>query len=356
VIKRRGGKRGMILILTFIIMITLIAVTSVFLCMTSVQARGSGYAILRAKALWLAEAGLQKALYQLNTDPNYQSNPTPISGSLGDGTYSVTAVKNVSVYAFTSVGTVSSISRKVTYSVALTSSTLVRAIHADGSTLDFQNSTGVVNGNVSCHVQIKNYAGMTINGTITENFPTVRPGLDYAYYQNIATAAGQYVNGTKTFENATYTGVWYVKGKVTIGNNAIINGSVIGEGSIDFAKAVTNVQITADPITNYPALACQQNISTTASGAGGDKIGLQNSAITGLILAGNNISFNWIINSTITGTILAGNNITMSDGTGITINYTDNIFAPMPPGFTYIASGSSAIVSQKDWREVVPAV
>lgn len=350
------SEKGMILILTFIIMITVTAIVSGFLYMIAIQTKASGYDINGSKALWLAEAGLERAFYTLQNDAAYQASPTPLSGSLGSGTYTVSCVKNSNIYTFTSIGTVGVMNRKITKSMAFTSSTLVRSSHADGSTLDFQGSSGVINGNVSCHVQIKNYEGMTITGTVTPDFPMIRPGLDYDYYKSLAQAAGQYDDGSKTFANATYSGVWYVKGKVTIGSNAIINGSIIGGGSVEFAKAAENVQIIADPLTNYPAIACQQDISTSASGGGGDKIGLKDSAINGLVLAGNNITFNWIVNSTITGTILAGNNMTMSNGTGIALNYDGNIFAPLTPGFTFLPGGSYSIVSQKDWNEIVPAV
>lgn len=240
--------------------------------------------------------------------------------------------------------------------MAFTSSALVRAIHADGSTLDFQNSTGVINGNVSCNVQIKNYSGMIINGVITEGFPMIRPTLDFDYYKNLAIAAGQYVSGSKTFTNTAYSGLWYVGGSVIIESGAIINGSVIGDSGISFAKAATNVQINPSPLTNYPALAAKQNISTSASGTGGGKIGLKNSTINGLVLAQANITFDWIVDSTVNGTILAGNNITMSNGTGITLNYDSDIFAPITQGFTYSPGGTSSIVSQKDWNEIVPAI
>jgi Tfp pilus assembly protein PilX len=57
----------MVLILTFIIMITLTVITASFLYMTSVQTRGAGYGIAGSKALWLAEAGIQKAIWNLKT-------------------------------------------------------------------------------------------------------------------------------------------------------------------------------------------------------------------------------------------------------------------------------------------------
>ena len=197
---------------------------------------------------------------------------------------------------------------------------------------------------------------MTINGTLTENFPMINPTLDFDYYKNLATASGQLITGSYTFENGTYSGVWYVTTGVTIGNNAIINGSIFSDSSIQFVDKADNVQITPSPLTNYPALAAKNNMSTSGTGAPGQRIGLQNSTINGLILTQNNITFDNVKDSTINGTILAGGNFSMGGGSGITINYTDNIFAPMPPAFTYSSGGDLVVVFQKDWNEIVPAI
>ncbi|MDO8749503.1 MAG: hypothetical protein Q7J72_10420 [Candidatus Omnitrophota bacterium] len=352
---RSSAKKGTALLLTFIIMTTLTTVVMAFLYMSSLRLKGSGYDMSDSQALWLAEAGLQKALYTLKNDTNYQSSPTTITGSLGNGAYSVSAVKSGSIYTFTSLGTVNAMSRQIRASAAFTSSVLVRSIHADGSTVDFNGSTGVINGNISCHVHITNYAGMTINGTLSENFPMINPTLDFDYYKNLAAASGQLITGSYTFQNGTYSGVWYVTTGVTIGNNAIINGSIFSDSSIQFVDKADNVQITPSLLTNYPALAAKNNMSTSGTGAPGQRIGLQNSTINGLILAQNNITFDDVKNSTINGTILAGGNFSMGNGSGITINYNDNIFAPMPPAFTYSPGADLVVVFQKDWNEIVPA-
>ncbi|MDP2913804.1 MAG: hypothetical protein Q8N91_07380 [Candidatus Omnitrophota bacterium] len=347
-------QRGVVLILTFVIMAALTAIVTSFLYMTSIQTKGAGYDILRSKALWLADGGLQKALYTLKNDATYQSTPTTITGYLGSGSYSVSAVKNGSTYTFTSIGTVNTISRKVVAGASLTSSVLVRSIHADGSTVDFNGSTGVINANISCHVHVTNYAGMTINGTLTEDFPMINPTLDFDYYQSLASASGQLVVGSKTFQNGTYSGVWYVTRGVTIGDNAIINGSIFSDSDIQFTDKADNVQITPNPLTNYPALAAKNNMSTSATGIPGERIGLQNSTINGLIVTQNNITLDDVKNSTFNGTILAGSNFSMGNGSGIIINYDSDVFAPMPPAFTYTAGGDLIVMFQKDWNEVVP--
>jgi Tfp pilus assembly protein PilX len=61
------NRKGMVLVLTFIIMVTLTVITASFLYMTSVQTKGAGYVLASSRALWLAEAGIQKAVWYLKT-------------------------------------------------------------------------------------------------------------------------------------------------------------------------------------------------------------------------------------------------------------------------------------------------
>lgn len=351
-------EKGVVLILTFIILITLTAIVGAFLSMTAIQTKGSGYDITSHKALWIAEGGLQQAVYRLKNDATYQSNPAAISASLGDGTYSVAASKSGSIYTFISTGTVLSLQRQIQASASLTSSVLARSIHSDGSIVDFTGSSGVINADISCHVQLKLSPAMVINGTATEGYPMINPTVDFDYYKSLASASGQFITGSYTFENGTYSGVWYVTRGVIIGNNAIINGSIFSDSDIQFENKASNVQISPSALTNYPAMAAKNNISTSVTGAPGQRIGLQNSTINGLILAQNNITFDNFKNSTLNGTILAGNNFSMQNGSGITVNYNENIFAPMPAAFTYSENpqATKTVIFQKDWNEIVPAI
>lgn len=75
---------GTALILTFIMLISLTAITIAFLYMTSVRVKVMGYDTASSQALWLAEAGLQKAIWNLMT-------PTAAGGQGEDWTTSGTA-------------------------------------------------------------------------------------------------------------------------------------------------------------------------------------------------------------------------------------------------------------------------
>lgn len=95
---RLGDNRGAVLILTFIIMTTLAAITITFLYMTSIQTKTAGYDIVSHKAFWLAEAGIQKAVWNLKTPVanGGQGEDWLTAGtteSLGGGTYTMVVEK-----------------------------------------------------------------------------------------------------------------------------------------------------------------------------------------------------------------------------------------------------------------------
>jgi len=345
--------RGAVLIMTFIIMVTLAAMTAGFLFMTSGQLRGSAYDVASSKSFWLAEAGLQDVIQKLTSSSTFRDSPTtPVTGSLGQGTYSVSVTKNDTTYTLASTGIVDVISRKITMSVVATSAVIERGIHADGAHLKFDDSTGTINGNASCFISVMNEDGMTITGTVTEgqDQPKINPVLDITGYYTIADAAGQ-VDTRKTFENATYTGVWYITQQATIGDDATINGTIICEGNIDFEGKADNVTIT--PSNNYPALYAGSDITSTDTGAPAQRIGLQNSEIEGLVMADGNVTFNYMDDNEFEGTIIAGNNIEMKNGDDFDIEYDEDIWSPMPLGFSFTSTAS--VTEQGDWNEVVPA-
>ncbi len=90
----RYTKRGAVLLMTFIIMATLSAIGVGFLYMISIQLRGSAYDVASSKAFWLAEAGLQKAVWNLKTPVGSggQGEDWTTAGTtedLGDGDYTM---------------------------------------------------------------------------------------------------------------------------------------------------------------------------------------------------------------------------------------------------------------------------
>ena len=343
-------RKASILIITFVIMITLISLTIGFLFMIIAQTRASGHDLASSQAFWLAEAGIQDVIQQLKNDSDYRDSPTTVAADLGQGSYSVTVSKNDTTYTLNSTGTVDSISRKIIESIVASTAVIERGIHADAAHLKFDSSSGTIIGNVSCFTSVMNEEGMTITGTITEgqDQPKIFPVLDISQYYTIADAAGQ-VDIRKTFANATYAGVWYITQQATIGDNAVINGTIICEGNIDFEGKANYVTI--NPSNNYPALYSGGTISSTDTGSPSKRVGLQNSTINGLVMATSNIIFNYMDNgNTFTGTLLAVNNIEIKNSSDFIIAYDSDIWSPMPLGFSF--ASTAGITEQGDWDEV----
>lgn len=85
---------GTALILTFIMLISLTAITIAFLYMTSVRVKVMGHDTASSRALWLAEAGLQKAIWNLMTPVGSGGQgeswiTTGTTENLGDGNYAM---------------------------------------------------------------------------------------------------------------------------------------------------------------------------------------------------------------------------------------------------------------------------
>jgi hypothetical protein len=375
-IRNTRNEKGAVLLFTLIVMIVLISVVGAYLGFVQSSTRSTGAQIEDSQAIYLADAGLQYAIHRL-TDSDYRdnvsrdvNNTTTGSANLGEGSYTFEIYRGAleaadeDTFYITSTGTLGGLGRQITQTALETSAVLERAIHADGAHLKLNYSSGTINGNVSCFVSVQPDplpGGLTITGTVTDQDddqakvnPLVNLGVGTTYY-NLADALGQRVAGNKTFNSngSPYTGIWYMGGWVRIESNVTINGSIIAEGSITFENSADNVVINPmayEPTQNYPALVSGSDISST--GVGNPKIGLQNSTINGLVMAEQNITFDYLLNTTFNGTILAGQNVDMQYGSGFIVNFNEDIFTPMPPGFTYTAGGETTLIPQKDWDEI----
>lgn len=320
-------RRGVVVIMVFLIMITLIAIMGAFLYMTSVQTKAVGNDSSDAKALWIAQGGIQQVFYKLKNDSSYTNNPTQLTGNLGDGSYSVTVTKDGINYSINSVGTVGSASRTITQTVtaALLPEAYQYAAYVGGSILT-TNSTGLI-------IESQKTGGA--------NFPTV----DFASYY-AATPVGQRVANGYTF-TGTKTGLWYVSGSAMINGGSTINGTIIAEGAI--ATGGTRNKIIISPPANYPALVSKKNIDFNS---------VKNSTINGLVYAGaGTVAYNINLASsqglTITGTIISKASLSVSNTKNLHIYYDSNI-ANNPP--LYISGGGATgqVVPQKDWNEAIP--
>ena len=387
-------KRGAVLISTYIILVTITVVTVVFLYMISVQTKTSGYDIDSSKALWIAEGGLQKYFLRLRDGTYTSSNIPNLNENLGDGSYAVTCSYDAgtTTYTITSTGTVDVISRQIQQTAVETSAALARAIHADGSNLKFEGSTGgTVNGNVSCasnvanEDELANYSDFTGGTyTITDNAsdpPQVKilPTMDLSTYLPLAqaddnppgdvhVALGTGAAGRITLGAGTHDGVYYATNQIIIEDGAVIHGSVVCEKGVLFEDGPLTVTI--KPELSTRAQGDGKNYAAVIGGEGGIisldtgqlhiRRGLENSTINGLIMcmhSGSDIKFNYMTNAAFNGTLIATGNMELMDtatarGRSFVINYDEGIFSPMIEGFSFDASGETTVILQNDWNEI----
>ena len=202
------NNKGVVLLLTFIIMITLTVVVTVFLSMISTEIKNAGYELSDSQALWIAEGGIQQVIYQVKSNATYKNNPTNLGPTtLGAGSYSVTVTKNGSVYNVTSVGTVGKLKRKITCVVQQSGSLFTYA--------GFGTSSITMSNSASTDSYNSSLGRYNVNGNIGHSG-------NVGGNANISMSNSAYINGNAstgpsgTFTDPTHQ---YVYGTVTNTNN-----------------------------------------------------------------------------------------------------------------------------------------
>ncbi len=323
------------------------------------------------QAQQLAEAGLVRALSTLRSNWNQVSNAGafPLT-NLGSGSYDASVSNIGGRYLVSSVGTSQGVTRTVTAEVMAPSVSALNYVIAGGGagahvidagtgqssgtitgdiymggplTIDGPANGGggqlSITGDVYGLSTITDGSNVSVSGTESQNWSTTVtfPTVDFSYYQNIATANGQYFNGNKTYASGTLPaapagGVIFVNGDVTIQGTQSTTAAIVATGSITMSKTgSTYPRITVNQFSNYPALMTQNgSINFTSTGNGGAYL-----TVTGLIYSGNNFTVSTGNHDavTITGSILAKGTYSTSGMTAW--NVTGISYASQnPPGFS----------------------
>jgi len=343
--------RGFALIITFIFLVSLTVIASAYLFMVTYETRSVNTKVNSASAICLADAGLHKAVWYLtNTAPDSSTDgswrttaypaapgpdPTdPQQESLGGGTYTMWVETSGSDILVTARGTVSGVERIIRETITLVTSVPAAFNYAQyaAGDIDFNLSSGAVTGDLETVGTVDNESGMTITGAITEGSSVASPILDTASYAAIADTT---VSGNKTFTAGTYSGIWYVDGRVTINDNVTFNGTIIATGNI----VLTNTDnFSSTPTDNYPAMATDGIITGSRMGSG---------TINGLVFAAGNVTLSRATNNTINGSVIAGGDIDMTRGSGWAITY-DSDLASDPPPYITLSGG----VTGDNWKEL----
>lgn len=380
----RQGKKGFVLALSAILLLSLSVIVAAFLFLVTTRARTAAAGLDSAKAFWLAEAGIQQAVFKLKNDVNYRTTPKDLDGSLGEGAYSVTVTASTTVpdnWSAVSTGTKDAVTRTITQTLSL------RSVGWAGQFTNYGVFAGTGNSNITLRnagtITGDAYAGGTVRtdntssvtGTVyatsgSGNYtrqplpdpPITMPNITKKWYDGVMSTASTYPKSDATYTSLDLTGkILYVNGKVDI-TNVTGAGTIIAVGNCTVSGTVgTGVNIISNGSLSFGANSQvwpetlfygRNSVEVMNAGIVMDKtailspgyINLAGGAkISGVLFAQGNISLS--AGAVVTGSVAAGNNVTV-DAAAV-IQDTEQLPQKLPIGVI----GKELSVLLSDWRE-----
>jgi hypothetical protein len=275
----------------------------------------------------IANSGANMAISKLFQDPKWTGG---FAGTnFNGGQFSATLTSSDNLIALTTTGKYGKAQKAIQVKL-LSTDNWPYVIYANNDA-DFSNGKGEITGDVHANNKVKIGNKYTLIGTVTQTQPYVAPpNVDWNFFANKASAAGQYVVGDKTFSSygGPYTGVWYITNTVKIENNAVINGTIVAGNDCLFTG--NNVSSTITAPENYPAILAKNSIV----------IEKNNATISGFVYAGNDFKM-YGNNLTLLGAIAAFNSV-IGGGNNMDIIY-DETYTTDIVGIDFNSSGHSSL-------------
>ncbi len=377
---------GNVLIAFILVAFLAVALSSLFFVLSG-RLRSSTAESDRLKALYVAEAGIHKAIWYIVTPTSQGGRGTAwrtpgTRENFGDGFYTMTVLSATSpgdIVIFSS-GEVSGVIRKV--QVEITASSLPAAfdyafynngnLTVKGSVSIsgdvFANGNATVNNPASITGNVYVPEGNTISGSGTYGVggtmvdPPQMPFLDTSSYDGDISEAKLLPAGDRTISDLIMGGqIIYVNGNATIGSNVSGSGRIVASGDISFAgDAVTpdisyisdkSIKISGNTNVKGSILFGSESISVTGSPR------IQGSLLSASVsIAGTpsvfGIVYAWEIGVTLGTANIYGSVINPTSKTlngNISVVY-DPAYLPTapPPGMT--AGGYR--IKQGSWKEL----
>jgi len=255
-------------LLVFIMLVGLSMIIFTVISMISMRIRESGINTADSQAFYLAEAGLNKAVWYLGTPSGQGGKGSDWRGAVieafGDGTYSVTVINTAvtSRVLMISTGEAKGSRKTVRQITAMESypEAFDYSIFCGNSNLNVTGSSVIngdmyVNGNTSFvgdaslgNGEVYHAGGYAVTGNATDGGPLEpppsMPNFSTTSYDENITAAEAVAPGNVTYTNLTLTGnTIYVNGNVTISGTGTITGTgtIVATGNILIPGSPTGV-------------------------------------------------------------------------------------------------------------------
>jgi hypothetical protein len=381
--KTGRAQKGFVLALSAVLLLCISVILAAFVFLITLKSRSLATGMASAKAFWLAEAGIQRVASQLKKDPDYRIRPVSLSGSLGEGSYTVSVAtpSESGVCVVTSMGTVDGISRTIAQTLT------IRTAGWGSQFTEYAVFAGVKNCNVTLRnnseIQGDVYVGgevrtmdsSSVSGTVfassgSGNYvreplptpPVPMPTLTRKWYDDEISVAKTYPKGNVTYTSIDLTGkTLYVNGKVRL-TNASGTGTIVSVGSLEVNGTIgSGVTVISDSTVSVgansrvsPDVMFYGSNAVTVGNPGivmervailsPGKVDISNgAAISGVVFADGNITVSG--NSVVAGSVAAGGSMTLNAST--VIQDKNKLPQRVPFG---VAGGEEAIVLS-DWLE-----
>jgi len=192
---------------------------------------------------------------------------------------------------------------------------------------------GTLNGNVDAVSTINLSAGITVNGTVTQNNTgLVIPTPSMTDYSSIA----DYTSCAALNVANPPPGLYYITGNCTISgiSDFNLNGTIVTTGTLTIASMPSSFTIT--PTGENPAVVTGSTFTPTA---------IWNPTFNGMVYVGGNANLsNWMLNGYIDGALVVNGSLDMQWVNNLTVDFDP---AMDPPYFTGGGSTGSKIVYWK---------
>lgn len=261
--------KGQILVIAIVFLAVILILTVALFSRVTSFLRFGANTVLREQATNLAEAGLEKALWQLNETTGAYSGETDTA--LGIGTFTTTIIeKSASLKTITATGYIPNAAAprakrtiKADALIGTQSIAFHYAVQVGNGGVEMENSS-TINGNVYTNGNIQGSGSSRINGdayavgTISSPDPTVTgvkvpgaqpsqmPAIDYQFWKDAAAAGGTTTClPTCTISSDTDIGPEKYVGDLSITNNAIatMKGPIYVTGTFSISQGGTKVKL-----------------------------------------------------------------------------------------------------------------
>jgi len=239
------NRKGFMIPMAFILVVALVVIVGSITVITTTGIRNISQRVEDEKALYIAEAGMNKAIWYLTNPPEEGGmgidwRTTGVTEEFGGGTYSIVIEDDPEGILIS----VDSLYKGITRSLAILADEDFASAFSDYGFLSDKNvsvgSGSGVEGGIFALTEGNLASGAGVTGN--EQTVLITPNIDTSYYDNqIAVTeggGGSVVQGDQTYGNLNLNGAsLYVNGNIFLNGDVSGGGDIVASGNINVGSS-----------------------------------------------------------------------------------------------------------------------